>query len=93
MLLTSVLVAVAFVIYLVAMELKKQNEISIKAYELKKEELSLLKEQTDSLGFISRTLFEASTMQISELSDIASALNAIDHTQKIKMKTALKNRI
>ena len=93
MLLTSVLVAVAFVIYLVAMELKKQNEISIKTYELKKEELSLLKEQTDSLGFISRTLFEASTMQISEVSDIASALKAIDHTQKLKMKTSLKNLI
>ena len=78
------LLVVAFAIFLVFKELKKHNE-------LKKEELSLLKEQTESLGFISQTLFEASTMQISEVRDIASALQAIDHTQKIKMKTSLRN--
>jgi hypothetical protein len=84
MLISISLLVIAFAIFLVFKEIKKHNE-------LKKEELSLLKEQTESLGFISRTLFEASTMQISEFSDIASALKAIDHTQKLKMKTSLRN--
>lgn len=78
------LLVIAFTIFLVFKEIKQHNE-------LKKEELLLLKVQTDSLGFISRTLFEASTMQISEFIDIASALKAIDHTQKLKMKTSFKN--
>jgi len=84
MLISISLLVIAFAILLVFMELKKHNE-------LKKEELSLLKEQTESLGFISQTLFEASTMQISEVRDIASALKAIEHTQKLKMKTSLRN--
>jgi hypothetical protein len=84
MLISISLLVIAFAILLVYTELKKHNE-------LKKEELSLLKEQTESLGFISQTLFEASTMQISEVRDIASALKAIDHTQKLKMKTSLRN--
>ncbi len=78
------LLVIAFAILLVFKELKQYNE-------LKKEELILLKEQTESLDFISRTLFEASTIQISEVRDIASALKAIDHTQKLKMKTSLRN--
>ena len=78
------LLVIAFAILLVFKELKQYNE-------LKKEELILLKEQTESLDFISRTLFEASTIQISEVRDIASALQAIDHTQKLKMKTSLRN--
>ena len=84
MLVSFSLLVIAFAIFLVFKELKQHNE-------LKKEELSLLKEQTESLGFISQTLFEASTMQISEVRDIASALQAIDHTQKLKMKTSLRN--
>ena len=78
------LLVIAFAILLVFKELKQYNE-------LKKEELILLKEQTESLDYISRTLFEASTIQISEVRDIASALNAIVHTQKLKMKTSLRN--
>jgi hypothetical protein len=78
------LLVIAFAILLVFKELKQYNE-------LKKEELILLKEQTESLDYISRTLFEASTIQISEVRDIASALKAIDHTQKLKMKTSLRN--
>ena len=84
MLVSFSLLVIAFAIFLVFKELKQHNE-------LKKEELSLLIEQKESLGFISRTLFEASTMQICEVRDIATALKAIDHTQKLKMKTSLRN--
>jgi len=84
MLVSISLLVIAFAIFLVFKELKQHNE-------LKKEELSLLKEQTESLGYISQTLFEASIMQISEVRDVASALKAIDHTQKLKMKTSLRN--